>query len=179
MDQIIQVRPYNLRKVYQIRELDPMHIDKLITLKGIIIRASDTVPEMKEACYRCSKCHKEEYKYIEKGKFTEPEICEKCSGRMCFELIHNYCMFGDKQHIKMQETPEAVPEGETPQTVHMCAYEDLVDYVKPGDRVEVVGIYRAIGMRVNTTMRTLQNIYRTYIDVIGYVKTDKKRYEEG
>ena len=31
MDQIIQVRPYNLRKVYQIRELDPMHIDKLIT----------------------------------------------------------------------------------------------------------------------------------------------------
>ena len=26
-------------------------------------------------------------------------------------------------------------------------------------------------------MRTLKNIYRTYIDVIGYVKTDKKRYE--
>lgn len=45
----------------------------------------------------------------------------------------------------MQETPEAVPEGETPQTTGLCAYEDLVDYVKPGDRVEVVGIYRAQG----------------------------------
>ena len=91
-------------------------------------------------------------------------------------MIHNECMFSDKQHIKIQETPEAVPEGETPQTVHMCAYEDLVDFVKPGDRVEIVGIYRALGIRLNANMRTLKNVYRTYIDVIGYIKTDKKRY---
>jgi DNA replication licensing factor MCM4 len=77
----------------------------------------------------------------------------------------------------MQETPESVPEGETPQTLQMCAYEDLVDYVKPGDRVEVVGIYRAIGQRVNTGMRILKNIYKTYVDVIGYTKTDSRRYE--
>jgi DNA replication licensing factor MCM4 len=77
----------------------------------------------------------------------------------------------------MQETPETVPDGETPQTLHMCAYEDLVDYVKPGDRVEVVGIFRAVGNRVNAGMRTLKNIYRTHIDVIGYVKTDKLRYD--
>jgi len=136
-------------KTYQIRELDPQHIDKLISLKGIVIRTSNAIPEMKEACYRCTKCMKEEYKYVERGKITEPEYCDQCRGRMTFEMIHNFCMFSDKQHIKMQETPEAVPEGETPQTVHMCAYEDLMDYVKPGDRVEVVGIYRATGIRVN------------------------------
>ena len=26
-------------------------------------------------------------------------------------------------------------------------------------------------------MRTLHNIYKTYIDIIGFVKTDKRRYE--
>jgi len=75
----------------------------------------------------------------------------------------------------MQETPESVPEGETPYTIHMCAYEDLVDYVKPGDRVEVIGIYKAMGVRVDATKRTLKNVYRTYIDVINYVKVDKRR----
>lgn len=59
----------------------------------------------------------------------------------------------------------------------MCAYEDLVDAVKPGDRVELVGIYRAHANRSNPNVRTVKTIYRTYIDVIGYTKTDAKRYE--
>ena len=103
-----------MRTNYRIRELDPAHIDKLIQLKGIIIRTSDVKPEMKEACFICSRCGKDEYKFIERGKITEPETCEGCNAKLSFEMQHNLCMFGDKQHIKMQETPEAVPEGETP-----------------------------------------------------------------
>lgn len=69
-----------------------------------------------------------------------------------------------------------MPEGETPQTIHMCAYEDLVDFVRPGDRVEITGIYKAQGVRVNANKRTLKNVYRTYIDVMCYVKKDKARF---
>ena len=148
-DSIIQVRPFNLRKIYQIRDLDPSHIDKLVTIKGIIIRTSETVPELKEACFRCIHCLKEEFKFVERGRVTEPDVCVQCTKKNSFEMIHNYCMFSDRQYVKVQETPEDVPEGETPQTVLMCAYEDLVDHVKPGDRVEIVGIYRAQGMRLN------------------------------
>jgi len=36
-----------------------------------------------------------------------------------------------------------------------------------------------MGVRVNANKRTLKNVYRTYIDVITYVKSDKKRYEIG
>lgn len=87
------------------------------------------------------------------------------------------CLFSDKQHVKVQETPESVPEGETPQTIHLCAYEDLVDYVRPGDRVEITGIYKAMGVRVNAAKRVLKNIYRTYIDVMNYVKSDKASFD--
>ena len=67
-DTIIQVRPHNLRKVYRIRELNPDHIDKLVTLRGIVIRNSDIVPEMKEAHFICVKCNREEERCVQTGR---------------------------------------------------------------------------------------------------------------
>ena len=175
-DPIIQVRPFNMRTHHRIRDLDPSHIDKLISIKGIVIRNSDIIPEMKEAAFKCYKCGLQKNEFIQRGRILEPDFCDNCKSRYSFQMVHNACYFSDKQHVKLQETPESVPEGETPHTVHLCAYEDLVDFVKPGDRVEAVGIYKAVGVRVNPNMRILRNVYRTYIDVINFVRTDNKRF---
>lgn len=56
---------------------------------------------MKEAYFLCSKCGHEELKYIERGKITEPDHCQSCNSTKSFEMVHNLCMFGDKQHIKI------------------------------------------------------------------------------
>lgn len=45
--------------------------------------------------------------------------------------------FANKQVVRLQETPDAIPEGETPHTVSLCLYNTMVDAIKPGDRVEV------------------------------------------
>ena len=55
--------------------------------------------------------------------------------------------------VRIQEAPEHIPEGDTPQTCSMCAWEGIVDVAKPGDRVEVTGIYRAVPLRVNPKQR--------------------------
>jgi DNA replication licensing factor MCM4 len=95
------VRPFNLKKIYRIRELDPSHIEKLVTLRGIIIRCSDIIPEMKEAAFTCEKCQREERRFIEKGKIVEPTFCEGCNSPYTFKLDHNLCLFSDKQHVKV------------------------------------------------------------------------------
>lgn len=41
--------------------------------------------------------------------------------------------------IKLQESPEDMPAGQTPYTVVLFAHNDLVDKVQPGDRVNVTG----------------------------------------
>jgi len=91
-------------------------------------------------------------------------------------LIHNRCLFTDKQVVKMQEAPEAIPPGETPATVTICAYDDLVDHAKPGDRVVVTGVYRATPMRVSPRLRTVKSVFRTYLDVIHFKKHSSSRF---
>lgn len=49
-------------------------------------------------------------------------------------LIHNRSLFADKQMIKLQESPDDMPPGQTPNTVILNAHNDLVDAVQPGDR---------------------------------------------
>ena len=46
-------------------------------------------------------------------------------------------MFADRQLIRLQETPDEIPAGETPHTVTLYAFDSLVDTVRPGDRIEV------------------------------------------
>ena len=42
----------------------------------------------------------------------------------------------------------------------------------------MTGIYRAVPLRVNPRARTVKSVYKTYIDVIHYRKTDTRRLRE-
>jgi DNA replication licensing factor MCM4 len=79
----------------------------------------------------------------------------------------------------MQETPELMPEGETPLSVHIVCFDELVDSIKPGDKVEVVGVMKAQSLRVNPRMRTLKTVYRTYIEAISFTKIGNQQFAMG
>lgn len=73
--------------------------------------------------------------------------------------MHNLSTFSDKQFIKLQETVDSIPEGETPHTVTLCVYDSLVDVAKPGDNVLVSGIYRANPIRLNARSQKYKQVY--------------------
>lgn len=171
----IQVRITNLVGLNRIRDLGPNDIDKLICITGLVIRNSEIIPEMREAHFRCAICGKVENAILNRSKIVEPNDCKNCKSKFSFELVHNRSEFSDKQHVKLQETPEHMPEGETPLTIHLCCYDELVDFVKPGDRCEIVGIFRAQGLRLNPRQRTTRSIFRTYVDVVSFTKYNKRR----
>ena len=81
--------------------------------------------------------------------------------------------------IKLQESPDDMPAGQTPHTVVLYVHGELVDSVQPGDRVAVTGIYRAVPHRSNPKMRNLHSVYKTHIDVVHFRKTDADRLHNG
>jgi DNA replication licensing factor MCM4 len=91
------------------------------------------------------------------------------------QIVHNRCEFSDKQVIKLQETPDSIPDGQTPHSVSLCSYDELVDLCKAGDRIEVTGIFRCTPVRMNPRQRTLKTLFKTYVDTVHVQKVDKKR----
>lgn len=152
-------------------------MDKLVCIKGLVIRTTPVIPDMKEAFFKCSVCGHSVNVTLDRGRIREPTECPRarCGSKNSMQIVHNRCSFEDKQVVKIQETPDAVPAGQTPHSVSVCVYNELVDFCKAGDRVELTGIFKVTPVRVNPRMRTVKAVHKTYVDVLHVQKVDRKR----
>ncbi|XP_064641337.1 DNA replication licensing factor mcm4-A-like [Lineus longissimus] len=174
----IQVRPFNAETTKNMRSLNPEDIDQLITINGMVIRTSPLIPEMREAFFRCYVCNNSVTVEIDRGRISEPTLCQNCNTNHSFAMVHNRSQFTDKQMVKLQESPEDMPAGQTPHTVCVYSHGDLVDKVQPGDRVKVTGIYRATPLRAMPRARNVKSVYKTHIDVVHFRKADQKNIRD-
>lgn len=174
---VFRVRPFGLDQTINLRDLNPGDMDKLVSIKGLVIRTTPIIPDMKDAFFRCSVCHHTVKVDIDRGKIAEPTRCprEVCSSNNSMQIVHNRSGFADKQVVKLQETPDSVPDGQTPHSVSLCAYDELVDICKAGDRVEITGIFKCNQVRVNPRQRIVKNVFKTYVDCLHIQKVDKRR----
>jgi DNA replication licensing factor MCM3 len=80
------------------------------------------------------------------------------------------CSYRDYQTVAMQEMPERAPAGQLPRSVDVVLEDDLVDVVKPGDRVHIVGVYKSLaggatGGAVPSAFRTV--LIALHVKAIG------------
>lgn len=174
---LYKVRPYNIGNKKGMRELNPQDIDKLVSIKGLVIRSTPILPDMKTAFFKCNVCDHTVVVENDRGIIQEPRKCPRqiCNSSNSMQLIHNRSTFANKQIVKLQETPDIVPDGQTPHSVSLCIYDELVDSCRAGDRVEVCGIFKSSPVKVSPRLRVVKSLFKTYLDVVHIKKVDKHR----
>ena len=81
---------------------------------------------------------------------------------------YGYCKFKDQQKIFIQEPEELTPLGQLPQSMAVILEDDLVDKVKPGDIVQVTGVYKCIsGNSTKNTGIVNTVVVATNIEVVS------------
>ncbi|MFW5918887.1 MAG: XRE family transcriptional regulator [Halanaeroarchaeum sp.] len=167
------VRFSNLGDVTEIREIRADHINTLVSVRGIVRKATNVRPKIQEATFVCQRCGAETVVPQTDAGFQDPYQCESCERQGPFQLEAEQSEFVDAQKLRVQESPEGLGGGETPQAVDMNVEDDLTGEVTPGDHVVATGVLRLDeGKESNDSP-----IFDVYLDGVS-LEVEDEEFEE-
>lgn len=176
VEYFIQISTDNDSNLILLRGLRSKHIDKLIFTRGILLRASTVRPKLENAIYKCLRCDTEFPQIQLSNTLIWPNHCmnPKCKAntQKDFIFISKKSDFIDWQKITIQETPEELPAGRIPRSIDGILIKDLVDKVRPGDRVKIMGAFKSLPQKNAKGKGSL--IFKTFIDVNSIKASDKE-----
>ncbi|MFB6177323.1 MAG: XRE family transcriptional regulator, partial [Halobaculum sp.] len=125
--------------IRNIRVVDD-HIGSMVAVQGIVRKATDVRPKIVEAAFECQRCGTMTYIPQSDSGFQEPHECQGCERQGPFRINHDQSEFIDAQTLRVQESPEGLRGGETPQSIDVYLEDDICGEVTPGDHVSVAGV---------------------------------------
>jgi replicative DNA helicase Mcm len=136
------VRLHNVSEQLDIRDIrvHDNHVGTLVSVQGIIRKATDVRPKVTEAAFECQRCGTMTYIPQTDGSFQEPHECQGCERQGPFRVNFDQSEFIDSQKLRVQESPEGLRGGETPQSIDVNIEDDITGKVTAGDHVTVVGV---------------------------------------
>ncbi|TET30073.1 MAG: minichromosome maintenance protein MCM [Candidatus Heimdallarchaeota archaeon] len=142
------IRFFNMSEseIIPLRGIRTEHVGKLVMLYGITTRATVVKPLLIEGFFQCQNCQEIMILPQEEGRYNPPHQCQNpgCGRAGPFKLLTEESKFVDWQKVTIQERPENLPPGQMPRSVSVLLKHDMVDKVRPGDRISVIGVLQSI-----------------------------------
>lgn len=139
--------PRDLRT--EVRALRAKHLGKLVSVEGLVRKATEVRPRLVEAVFQCLRCGAVIKEAQEGLNYREPLECYEDQGGCSrtasatkWKLLDEGSRYIDTQKLEIQEPPEELRGGEAPQRLVAYVEDDLTGYVNPGDRVVLNGVLR-------------------------------------
>lgn len=160
-----------------VQDVSSSHIDKMISLKGIVTKRAEVMHKVRIALYKCLMCE-----HIMRVPITRhmvpPEVCTECK-RRSLKLDEEGSYFVDIQRAEFQELLERLKGGAPASKLEIMMEDDLVNVVAPGESLEIVGIVRLKQPKAQKGNKDTiaSSIYGRYIEVNNIVSL-KRDFEE-
>jgi len=146
------------------RTLCARNLGNLVCVEGIVTKCSLVRPKVVESVHYCpaTKKFKNQY-YTDMTSYeaypSSSVYPTKDDDGNLLETEYGLSTYKDHQTLTIQEMPEKSPAGQLPRSLDVVVDNDLVDRCKPGDRVQIVGIFRCMpnkqGSFTSGTFRTI------------------------
>jgi replicative DNA helicase Mcm len=160
------VRVRNLPESEDIRDIRHEHHGNLIAVQGIVRKATDVRPKVTEAAFECQRCGTLTRIPQAAGDFQEPHECQGCERQGPFRLNTDQSQFIDAQKIRVQESPEGLRGGETPQSIDINVEDDITGTVTAGDHVRATGILKLDQQGSDQDKSPMFDIYMDGVSVV-------------
>ncbi|CAI9768795.1 unnamed protein product [Fraxinus pennsylvanica] len=140
--QKIYVRITNLPVYDQIRNIRQIHLNTMIRIGGVVTRRSGVFPQLQQVKYDCNKCGTILGPFFQ-NSYSEVKVgsCPECQSKGPFTVNVEQTIYRNYQKLTLQESPGIVPAGRLPRYKEVILLNDLIDCARPGEEIEVTGIY--------------------------------------
>lgn len=148
-----------------LRQINAEVINRMTSVSGMVVRASEVKPLAREIMFVCPDGHLTQVDLPKGMSLNVPARCSnpKCSHRE-LEIKQESSHFIDFQILRLQELPEDLPPGQLPHYIDVTIKQDLVDNARPGDRIILTGIVRIEQEPISGVSRVNSALYRLRID---------------
>ncbi|CAN6483836.1 unnamed protein product [Victoria cruziana] len=138
----VYVRITNLPVFDQIRNIRQVHLNTLIRIGGVVTRRSGVFPQLQQVKYDCNKCGAVLGPFFQ-NSYSEVKVgsCPECQSKGPFTVNIEQTVYRNYQKLTLQESPGTVPAGRLPRYKEVILLNDLIDCARPGEEIEVTGIY--------------------------------------
>jgi len=170
----IHVRISEWTLLEPLRSLRQIHLNQFIKTAGVVSASTTILPQLYMVKFDCTKCG-----YIlgpfyqNQEKEINPGVCPECQSQGPFPVNQEVSLYKNYQRLTIQEAPGNVSAGRLPRSKDVILTGDLCDRCKPGDEVEISGVY---SNQYDSSLNTKQGfpVFTTVIMANHVLRKDEK-----
>jgi len=132
------------------RGMNSNTLQHLMCVEGVVIKAGMSSPKLLQSMHVRTdgeETHVETRDHRDATSFVNQPLAGAMPSHDRegneLEVEIGLSVYKDSQKFSVQESPENAPPGQLPRSIEVICEGDLCETTKPGDRVQVVGVYKS------------------------------------